>query len=153
MQLMTLNMTRVTPSEYGIQRGSDCPLRVPCLNPGSWRWLTRCLCQTHRGHCPDHLPSSCSLRWWHLSSTARCGGSQFHAELLAGRCSAPPSYPERWGGGDAQVFQQSLKPTGGNRSFCPEGLHLVCISVYPLDLCVARGRVLPLGLVFYVDVR
>jgi hypothetical protein len=54
--------------------------------------------------------------------------------------------------GDAQVFQQSPKPAGGDWSFSPEGLHLVRISVHPLDLCVTQGRVLLVGLVFYVDV-
>jgi hypothetical protein len=39
--------------------------------------------------------------------------------------------------GDAQVFQQSSKPTGENWSFDPEGLHLICISVHLLILGVA----------------
>jgi hypothetical protein len=54
--------------------------------------------------------------------------------------------------GDAQVFQQSPKPADGERSFVPEGLHLVRISVHLLILGVARGRVLFVGLVFYVIV-
>jgi hypothetical protein len=53
---------------------------------------------------------------------------------------------------DAQLFHQSPKPIGGDRSFSPEGLHLVRISEHPLDLCVARGRVFLIGLVFYVDI-
>jgi hypothetical protein len=53
-------------------------------------------------------------------------------------------------GGDAQVLQQSSKPTGGNWSFDPEGLHLIHISVHLLILGVARGRVLFIGLVFYI---
>jgi hypothetical protein len=52
-------------------------------------------------------------------------------------------------GGDAQVLQQSSKPTTKNWSFDPEGLHLIRISVHLLVLGVARGRVLFVGLVFY----
>jgi hypothetical protein len=52
--------------------------------------------------------------------------------------------------GDAQVFQQSSKPTGENWSFDLKGLHLICISVNVLILNVARGRVLFIGLVFYI---
>jgi hypothetical protein len=48
---------------------------------------------------------------------------------------------------DAQVFQQSPKPTGEDRSFDPEGLHLVRISVHLFVLGVARGRVLFIGVV------
>jgi hypothetical protein len=79
-------------SEYEIRRGSDCPLWAPCLNPGSRRWLTRCLCWTRRGHWPDHLLSSCSLEWWHRRSATGCGGSQSCAERPANGCSASPSY-------------------------------------------------------------
>jgi hypothetical protein len=53
-------------------------------------------------------------------------------------------------GGDAQVLQQSSKPAGENWSFDPEGLHLIRISVHLLILCVAWGRVLFVGLVFYI---
>jgi hypothetical protein len=53
-------------------------------------------------------------------------------------------------GGDAQVFQQSSKPTGENWSFDPEGLHLIRISVHLLVLGVAQGRVLFVGPVFYI---
>jgi hypothetical protein len=53
-------------------------------------------------------------------------------------------------GGDAQVFQQSSKSTGENWSFDLEGLHLICISVHLLILSVTRGRVLFVGLVFYI---
>jgi hypothetical protein len=60
--------------------------------------------------------------------------------------------PVPGGGGDVQVFQQSLKPVGGDRSFGPEGLHLICISVHLLELYVAQGKVLFIGLVFYVMV-
>jgi hypothetical protein len=56
------------------------------------------------------------------------------------------------GGCDAQMFQQSLKPAGEDRSFGPEGLHLICISVHLLILGVARGKVLFVGLVFYIMV-
>jgi hypothetical protein len=44
--------------------------------------------------------------------------------------------------GDAQVFQQSPKPTGEDQSFGPEGLHLICISVHLFVLGVTGGRVL-----------
>jgi hypothetical protein len=54
--------------------------------------------------------------------------------------------------GDAQVFQQSPKPAGGERSFVPEGLHLIHISVHLLILGVVQERVLFVGLVFYVIV-
>jgi hypothetical protein len=53
-------------------------------------------------------------------------------------------------GGDAQVFQQSSKPTGENWSFNPEGLHLICILLHLLILSIAQGRVLFVGLVFYI---
>jgi hypothetical protein len=53
-------------------------------------------------------------------------------------------------GGDAQVLQQSLKPAGEDRSFGPEGLHLVSISVQLLGLDIAQGRVLFIGLGFHV---
>jgi hypothetical protein len=56
------------------------------------------------------------------------------------------------GGGDGQVYQQSLKPAGGNRSFSPERLHLVSIFVHLLDLHVAQTRVLLVVLVFVVDI-
>jgi hypothetical protein len=55
-------------------------------------------------------------------------------------------------GGDAQVFQQSSKPIGENWSFDPKGFHLIHISVHLLVLGVARGRVLFIGLVFYIVV-
>jgi hypothetical protein len=60
--------------------------------------------------------------------------------------------PVPGGGCDAQVFQQSPKHASGDRSFSPEGLHLVRISVHLLILGVTRGRVLFVGLVFYVIV-
>jgi hypothetical protein len=48
------------------------------------------------------------------------------------------------------VFQQSSKAIGENWSFDPEGLHLIRISVHLLILGGARGRVLFVGLVFYI---
>jgi hypothetical protein len=53
-------------------------------------------------------------------------------------------------GGDAQVFQQSSKPTGENWIFDSEGHHLTRISVHLLVLGVAQGRVVFVGLVFYI---
>jgi hypothetical protein len=60
--------------------------------------------------------------------------------------------PISWGGGDAQVSQQSLKPTGGDCSLRPEGLHLLSVSVQLLALCVTQGRVLLIVLVFIIDI-
>jgi hypothetical protein len=45
----TFLLTRVTPNDYEIQRGSGCPQETPRLNPGLWRWQTRCLCRMRRG--------------------------------------------------------------------------------------------------------
>jgi hypothetical protein len=89
----TLLLTQVTPNDCEMQRGSGCSLWAPCLNPGLSRWLTRCLCLTHRGRWPNPLPSSCSLGWWHLHSAARCGESRSHTERPVDECSAPPSHP------------------------------------------------------------
>jgi hypothetical protein len=57
-----------------------------------------------------------------------------------------------WSGGDAQVSQQCLKPTGGDRSFNPEGLHLLSIFVHLLTLCAAQGRVLLVIFIFILDI-
>jgi hypothetical protein len=38
----------------------------------------------------------------------------------------------------------------GTRAFAPKGLHLVRISVHPLDFYVARARVLLIVLIFVV---
>jgi hypothetical protein len=57
--------------------------------------------------------------------------------------------PVPGGSGDAQVFQQSSN-AGENWSFDPEGLHLISISVHLLILGIAQGRVLFVGLVFYI---
>jgi hypothetical protein len=89
----TLLLTRVTPNDCEIRRGSGCSLRAPCLNPGLRRWLTRCLCLTCRGHWPDPLPSSCSLGWWRMHSTIGCRESRSHAEWPVDECSVPPSHP------------------------------------------------------------
>jgi hypothetical protein len=89
----TLLLTRVTPNDCEIRRGSGCPLRVPCPDPGLRRWLTRCLCLTRRGCWPDPLSSSCSLGWWRPRSTAGCGESRSHAERPVDECSAPSSHP------------------------------------------------------------
>jgi hypothetical protein len=60
--------------------------------------------------------------------------------------------PVTRGGCDVQVFQRSSKPAGGDQSFSPEGLHLIHISVHLLILGVTQGRVLFVGLVFYIMV-
>jgi hypothetical protein len=86
-QVMTstiLLLTRVTPNDCEIRRGSGCSLRAPCLNPRLRRWLTRCLCLTHRGRWLDPLPSSCSLGWWRLRSAGVCltlSGQSMSAQL------------------------------------------------------------------------
>jgi hypothetical protein len=89
----TLLLTRVTPNNREIWRGSGCPWETPHVNPGLWSWQTRCLCRMHRGYRPDPLPSSGTLRWWHRSSTARCGETQSRAKRPVEECSAPPSHP------------------------------------------------------------
>jgi hypothetical protein len=48
------------------------------------------------------------------------------------------------------VLQQSSKPAGDDWSFGPKGLHLIRIPVHLLILSVAWGRVLFVGLIFYV---
>jgi hypothetical protein len=54
------------------------------------------------------------------------------------------------GGGDAQVLQQSSKPTDKDWRFSPEGPHLIRVPVHLLILGGALGRVLYVGLVFYI---
>jgi hypothetical protein len=74
-----------------------------------------------------------------------CDGFEVHPPWTRGFLDPVPG-----SGGDAQVLQQSSNPTGENWSFDPEGLHLICILVQLLILGVARGRVLFVGLVFYI---
>jgi hypothetical protein len=50
------------------------------------------------------------------------------------------------------VFHQTLKLASKDWSFGPEGLYLIRISVHLFILSVAQGRVLFIGLVFYVMV-
>jgi hypothetical protein len=54
------------------------------------------------------------------------------------------------GDGDAQVLQQSSKPTDKDWRFSPEGPHLIRVPVHLLILGGALGRVLYVGLVFYI---
>jgi hypothetical protein len=89
----TLLQTQVTPNDCRIQRESGCSLRAPCPNSGPRRWLSRCLCLMRRGHWPDPLPSSCSLRWRRSLFTARREESQSRAEWSVDECSAPPPHP------------------------------------------------------------
>jgi hypothetical protein len=89
---------------------------------------------------------------WSLVSTEDSGSEE---NLCDGYELHPPWMrdfhdPVPGSDGDAQVFQQSSKPTGENWSFDPEGLHLIRISVHLLILGIARGRVLFIGLVFYI---
>jgi hypothetical protein len=51
-------------------------------------------------------------------------------------------------GGDAQVLQQSSKPTGEDRRSSSEGLHLVSIPLHLLRFDIARGRLLFISLIF-----
>jgi hypothetical protein len=60
--------------------------------------------------------------------------------------------PVSWGGGDAQVSQQRMKPTGGDRGFNTEGFPFTSISVQLLTLIVAQGRVLIVVFIFVVDI-
>jgi hypothetical protein len=112
-KLMTLDITWVAPSENGIRRGSGCQLEAPRLNPGSWRWQTRCLCQTCRCHWPDPLPSSSTLGWWHPSLTAGYGETQSLVERPVDGCSAPPSRP----GGVPSLFWGYASVTPQNSKF------------------------------------
>jgi hypothetical protein len=74
-----------------------------------------------------------------------CDGFELHPPWMWDLLDPLPG-----GGGDAQVLQHSSKPTGANWSFDLEGLHLTRISVHLLVVSVARGRVLFVGLVFYI---
>jgi hypothetical protein len=76
-----------------------------------------------------------------------CDGLEFHSPW-------PRDFLDHvsQGSGDAQVYQQGLKPVGGDRSFSPKGLQLISICIYLLDLCVNQGRVLLVVLLFIVDV-
>jgi hypothetical protein len=47
--------------------------------------------------------------------------------------------PVSWGGCDAQVSQQSIKPAGGDRSFSTKGFPFVSISIQLLTQVVAQG--------------
>jgi hypothetical protein len=89
---------------------------------------------------------------WSLVSAKDSGSEE---DLYDGFELHPPQRrdfldPVPRGGGDAQVLQQSSKPVGENWSFSPQGLHLIRIPVHLLVLGVAWGRVLFVGLVFYV---
>jgi hypothetical protein len=55
-------------------------------------------------------------------------------------------------GDDAQVLQQSSKPTGEDQRFSSEGLHLISILVHLLGFGIARGRLLFIRLVFCATV-
>jgi hypothetical protein len=79
------------------------------------------------------------------SKETLCDGFELHPPWMRDFLDPIPR-----SGGDAQVFQQSSKPTGENWSFDPEGLHLISISVHLLIVSVARGRVLFVSLVFYI---
>jgi hypothetical protein len=48
------------------------------------------------------------------------------------------------------VLQQSPKSASEDHRFSLEGLHLISISVHLLGFGIARGRVLFVGLVFWV---
>jgi hypothetical protein len=73
-----------------------------------------------------------------------CDGFELHPPWMRDFLDPVPR-----SGGDAEVLQQSSKPTSENWSFDPDGLHLIRISVHLLVLGVAWGRVLFVGLVFY----
>jgi hypothetical protein len=60
--------------------------------------------------------------------------------------------PASWGGGDAQVSQQSMKAAGGDRGFNTKWFPFVSTSVQLLTLIVTQGRVLLVVLIFIIDV-
>jgi hypothetical protein len=76
-----------------------------------------------------------------------CDGFELHPPWTCDFLDPVPG-----GSGDAQVLQQSSKPAGEDWSFGPEGLHLIRIPVHLLVLGVAWGRVLFVGLIFYIPV-
>jgi hypothetical protein len=127
----TLLLTRVTPNDCEIRRGSGCSLWAPCLSPRLRRWLTKCLCLMCRGHWPDPLPSSCSLGWWRLRSAARCRESQSRVERPVDACLAPSPHP---GGVPSPSWEY------------PSSLHRLELILLPVGLEVVDG-VLQLALV------
>jgi hypothetical protein len=116
----TLLQTPVTPNDCGIWRGSGCSLWAPCLISGPRRWLSRCLCQTRRGHWPDPLPSSCSLGWWRPLFAAECEESRSRAERSVDKCLAPPPHP---GGVPSPSWEYPFSPRrpGIDPSSCRAG--------------------------------
>jgi hypothetical protein len=74
-----------------------------------------------------------------------CDGLELHPPLTRDFLDPVPG-----SGGDAQVLQQSPKPADEDRTFGPEGLHHISMSVQLLSLGIAQGRVLFIGLVFHV---
>jgi hypothetical protein len=109
------------------------------------------------GGLPGGISNSVAVRGpksWPLVSTE---DSRSEEDLYNGFELHPPWMrdfldPVPGGGCDAQMFQQSLKPAGEDRGFSPEGLHLIHILVHLLVLGVTQGRVLFVGLVFYIMV-
>jgi hypothetical protein len=118
----TLLLTQETPNDRGVRKGCGCSLRTPCPNSGLRRWLSRCLCLTCRGRWPDPLPSSCSLRWWHLRFIAGCGESRSRAERPVDECSAPLS---RLGGVPSPSWDIPFYPVGLELIFLPVGQEVV----------------------------
>jgi hypothetical protein len=74
-----------------------------------------------------------------------CDGFELHPSWMRDFLDPMPG-----SGGDAQVLQQSSKPADENWSLDPEGLNLIRISIHLLILSVTQGRVLFVGLVFYI---
>jgi hypothetical protein len=60
--------------------------------------------------------------------------------------------PVSWGGGDAQVSQQSMNPTNGDWGFNTEGFPFISISIPLLTIVVAQGRVVLIVFIFVVDI-
>jgi hypothetical protein len=129
-----LLLTQVTPNDCRIQKGSGCSLRAPCPNFGLRRWLSRCLCLTHRGRWSDPLPSSCSLGWWRLRSAAGFRESRSRVERPVDECSAPPSHP---GGVPSPSWGYPFLPVGLELVFLPVGQEVVDRVLQPALVATA----------------
>jgi hypothetical protein len=140
----TLLLTRVTPNDCEIRRGCGYSLWAPRPNFGLRRWLSKCLCLTHRGRWHDPLPSSCSLGWWRLCCIAGCGESRSHAEWPVDECSGPSSHP---GGVPSPSWEYPSWPIGLELILLTVGLEVVDVVLQPMLVSTdPRCDVLPGGI-------